>query len=159
MIDLRNTREEAISVAEPKSNQDEQFKLTNSEKDDKEYLTKLNVKIDDRKSSTSDVPKIYNKNEDVRRSSISSEISMDQEEDDDKEIKYRLDPKLIYDPFSLLLFIIFTVIFLILKINFYCLRYANVRTPERHVRTRLYFTSVSIFFARVLYLNIVIHVN
>ncbi|GKD29419.1 inositol hexakisphosphate and diphosphoinositol-pentakisphosphate kinase VIP2-like protein isoform X1, partial [Tanacetum coccineum] len=39
---------------------------------------------------------------------------MDQDDDDDKEIKYRLDPK-----------------------------YANVRTPERHVRTRLYFTSES----------------
>ncbi|PRQ53685.1 putative phosphotransferase with a phosphate group as acceptor [Rosa chinensis] len=114
MIDLRNTREEAISIAEPKSTQDEPLKLTISEKDDKEYHTKLNVKNDDRKCSTSDVPKLHNKNEDMRRSSISSEISMDQEDDDDKEIKYRLDPK-----------------------------YANVRTPERHVRTRLYFTSES----------------
>ncbi|XP_062009959.1 inositol hexakisphosphate and diphosphoinositol-pentakisphosphate kinase VIP1-like isoform X2 [Rosa rugosa] len=114
MIDLRNTREEAISIAEPKSTQDEPLKLTISEKDDKEYHTKLNVKNDDRKCSTSDVPKLHNKNEDTRRSSISSEISMDQEDDDDKEIKYRLDPK-----------------------------YANVRTPERHVRTRLYFTSES----------------
>ncbi|GJN23696.1 hypothetical protein PR202_gb11365 [Eleusine coracana subsp. coracana] len=39
---------------------------------------------------------------------------MDQEDEDDRETKYRLDPK-----------------------------YANVRTPERHVRTRLYFTSES----------------
>lgn len=29
--------------------------------------------------------------------------------------------------------------------NFFaCFRYANVKTPERHVRTRLYFTSVSL---------------
>lgn len=115
MIDLRNTREEAISIAEPKSTQDEPLKLTISEKDDKEYHTKLNVKNDDRKCSTSDVPKLHNKNEDMRRSSISSEISMDQEDDDDKEIKYRLDPKLICDPFYLLLFFIFTIIFLIFK--------------------------------------------
>ncbi|XP_004302363.1 PREDICTED: inositol hexakisphosphate and diphosphoinositol-pentakisphosphate kinase 2-like isoform X2 [Fragaria vesca subsp. vesca] len=114
MIDLRNTREEAISVAEPKSTQDDPLKLTNSEKDEKEFHTKLNVKNDDKKSSIIDIPKLYNKNEDVRRSSISSDRSMDQEEDEDKEIKYRLDPK-----------------------------YANVRTPERHVRTRLYFTSES----------------
>ncbi|XP_050380160.1 inositol hexakisphosphate and diphosphoinositol-pentakisphosphate kinase VIP1-like isoform X2 [Argentina anserina] len=114
MIDLRNTREEAISVAEPKSTQDEPLKSTNLEKDEKEYQTKLSVNNDDRKCSISDIPKLYNKNEDVRRSSISSERSMDQEDDEDKEIKYRLDPK-----------------------------YANVRTPERHVRTRLYFTSES----------------
>lgn len=93
MIDLRNTREEAISVAEPKSTQDEPLKLTNSEKDEKEFHTKLNVKNDDKKSSIIDIPKLYNKNEDVRRSSISSDRSMDQEEDEDKEIKYRLDPK------------------------------------------------------------------
>ncbi|XLS56387.1 hypothetical protein HN51_006142 [Arachis hypogaea] len=42
-------------------------------------------------------------------------ISMDQDDDDDRETKYCLDPK-----------------------------YSNVKTPERHVRTRLYFTSVSI---------------
>lgn len=93
MIDLRNTREEAISVAEPKSTQDDPLKLTNSEKDEKEFHTKLNVKNDDKKSSIIDIPKLYNKNEDVRRSSISSDRSMDQEEDEDKEIKYRLDPK------------------------------------------------------------------
>ncbi|XWS30276.1 hypothetical protein CRYUN_Cryun24cG0102800 [Craigia yunnanensis] len=74
LIDLRNTREEALNVAELKSNQDD----------------------------------------DTRRSSTTSEMSMDQDDDDDKETKYRLDPK-----------------------------YANVKTPERHVRTRLYFTSES----------------
>ncbi|CAK9175382.1 unnamed protein product [Ilex paraguariensis] len=50
----------------------------------------------------------------MRRTSFTSEKSMDQEDDDDKETKYRLDPK-----------------------------YANVKTPDRHVRTRLYFTSES----------------
>ncbi|ONI19333.1 hypothetical protein PRUPE_3G272600 [Prunus persica] len=114
MIDLRNTREEAISVAEPKSNQDETSKLTNSEKEDKEYHPKLHVKNDDRKSSATDISKLYIKNEDTRRASTTSEISIDQDDDDDKETQYRLDPK-----------------------------YANVRTPERHVRTRLYFTSES----------------
>ncbi|KAJ6763448.1 INOSITOL HEXAKISPHOSPHATE AND DIPHOSPHOINOSITOL-PENTAKISPHOSPHATE KINASE [Salix purpurea] len=50
----------------------------------------------------------------MRRISTASDKSMDQDDDDDKEMKYRLDPK-----------------------------YANVRTPGRHVRTRLYFTSES----------------
>lgn len=94
MIDLRNTREEAISVAaEPKSDQDEHSKPTNTEKEDKENHAKLHVKSDDRKSSMSDIPKLYTKNEDVRRSSTTSEISIDQDDDDDKETQYRLDPK------------------------------------------------------------------
>ncbi|KAM1009576.1 hypothetical protein FF1_044994 [Malus domestica] len=115
MIDLRNTREEAISVAaEPKSDQDEHSNSTDTEKEDKKHHPKLHVKIDDRKSSTSDTPKLSAKNEDARRPSTTSEISIDQDDDDDKETQYRLDPK-----------------------------YANVRTPERHVRTRLYFTSES----------------
>uniref|UniRef100_A0A2P2LZT8 Uncharacterized protein n=1 Tax=Rhizophora mucronata TaxID=61149 RepID=A0A2P2LZT8_RHIMU len=60
--------------------------------------------------------KLFVKSEDMRRTtSTTSEISMDQDDDDDKETKYRLDPNYA----------------------------ANVRTPERHVRTRLYFTSVS----------------
>ncbi|KAK1302474.1 hypothetical protein QJS10_CPB12g00824 [Acorus calamus] len=82
LIDLRNTREEAISVAEPK--------------EDVDYQSKSLAKHDD-----------------ARRSSSTSEKSLDQDDDEDKETKYRLDPK-----------------------------YANVKTPERHVRTRLYFTSV-----------------
>ncbi|XP_057770607.1 inositol hexakisphosphate and diphosphoinositol-pentakisphosphate kinase VIP2-like isoform X1 [Salvia miltiorrhiza] len=93
LIDLRNTREEAISVAELKSNQD----IPNTGKEDGDYYLKSQTK-----------------NESSRRTSFTSEMSMDQDEDDDKEIKYRLDPK-----------------------------YANVKTPERHVRTRLYFTSES----------------
>ncbi|KAK3004314.1 hypothetical protein RJ639_018865, partial [Escallonia herrerae] len=97
MIDLRNTREEAISVAELKSNQDQQSTSAKSEKEDADYQ-----------------PKAHTKNEDTRRTSFTSEKSMDQDDDEDKETKYRLDPK-----------------------------YANVRTPDRHVRTRLYFTSES----------------
>ncbi|WOK99372.1 inositol hexakisphosphate and diphosphoinositol-pentakisphosphate kinase 1-like isoform X1 [Canna indica] len=85
LIDLRNTREEAISIAELKNSQESEYQL-----------------------------RPLNKNEDPRRSSSTSEKSLDQEDDEDRETKYRLDPK-----------------------------YANVRTPERHVRTRLYFTSES----------------
>lgn len=96
LIDLRNTREEAISVAELKSNQDHHSISKKAENEDAEYQSKL-----------------YIKNDDSRRTSTTSD-TMDQDEDDDKETKYRLDPK-----------------------------YANVRTPERHVRTRLYFTSES----------------
>ncbi|KAL7232416.1 hypothetical protein ACSBR2_010440 [Camellia fascicularis] len=94
LIDLRNTREEAISVAELKSSQDQS---TKTGKEEVEYQLKP-----------------HSKNEDGRRASFTSDISMDQDDDDEKETKYRLDPK-----------------------------YANVKTPERHVRTRLYFTSES----------------
>ncbi|XP_052195947.1 inositol hexakisphosphate and diphosphoinositol-pentakisphosphate kinase VIP2 isoform X2 [Diospyros lotus] len=94
LIDLRNTREEAISVAELRSNHDQS---TKNGKEETEYQLKP-----------------HSKNEDARRSSFTSDKSMDQDDDDDKETKYRLDPK-----------------------------YANVKTPERHVRTRLYFTSES----------------
>ncbi|KAF3443186.1 hypothetical protein FNV43_RR12867 [Rhamnella rubrinervis] len=116
LIDLRNTREEAISVAELKSNQDQHSKLTQGEKEDTQSQPKLHIKHDDvRKSSNAgELPKLHIKNDDMRRSSTTSDISMDQDDDDDKEPKYRLDPK-----------------------------YANVKTPERHVRTRLYFTSES----------------
>ncbi|OAY29841.1 inositol hexakisphosphate and diphosphoinositol-pentakisphosphate kinase VIP2 isoform X3 [Manihot esculenta] len=96
LIDLRNTREEALSVAELKSNQDQESTLAKSEEDG-EYQSKFFIK-----------------SEDTRRASTTSDLSIDQDDDDDKETKYRLDPK-----------------------------YANVKTPERHVRTRLYFTSES----------------
>ncbi|KAG4383350.1 hypothetical protein GLYMA_13G065500v4 [Glycine max] len=85
LIDLRNTREEAITVAELKNNHDHSLSI-NIEKEDAEAKSKL-----------------FHKNDEI-----------DQDDDDDKETKYRLDPK-----------------------------YANVKTPERHVRTRLYFTSES----------------
>ncbi|KAK7266308.1 hypothetical protein RIF29_18951 [Crotalaria pallida] len=97
LIDLRNTREEAISVAELKNNQDHSLSIK-SEKEDSEAK-----------------PKHYHKNDEIRKSNTLSDMSsMDQDDDDDRETKYRLDPK-----------------------------YANVKTPERHVRTRLYFTSES----------------
>ncbi|CAL0321760.1 unnamed protein product [Lupinus luteus] len=97
LIDLRNTQEEAISVAELKNNQDHSLSIK-TEKEDSE--SKL---------------KHFHKNDELRKCNTMSDISsMDQDDDDDKETKYRLDPK-----------------------------YANVKTPERHVRTRLYFTSES----------------
>ncbi|CAJ1946909.1 unnamed protein product [Sphenostylis stenocarpa] len=82
LIDLRNTREEAINVI--KNNQD--LSLSEKIKEDAEAKSKL-----------------FHKNDEI-----------DQDDDADKETKYRLDPK-----------------------------YANVKTPDRHVRTRLYFTSES----------------
>ncbi|KAK4779402.1 hypothetical protein SAY86_006930 [Trapa natans] len=97
LIDLRNTREEAISVAELKSSQDQNPEFDKPGSNDTHYHLRP-----------------QGKNEEKRRSSFTSEKSMDQDDDDDKETQYRLDP-----------------------------RYANVKTPERHVRTRLYFTSES----------------
>ncbi|PIM99992.1 Arp2/3 complex-interacting protein VIP1/Asp1, involved in regulation of actin cytoskeleton [Handroanthus impetiginosus] len=97
LIDLRNTREEAISVAELKTNQENNSGVHSSGQEDTDYYSKSHSKIDG-----------------SRRASFTSDMSMDQDEDDDKETQYRLDPK-----------------------------YANVKTPERHVRTRLYFTSES----------------
>ena len=76
LIDLRNTREEALNVAELKSNQEKCSKSTKTEKDDQDFP-----------------PKLFIKNDDTRRSSTTSEMSMDQDDDDDKETKYRLDPK------------------------------------------------------------------
>ncbi|XP_051117374.1 inositol hexakisphosphate and diphosphoinositol-pentakisphosphate kinase VIP2-like isoform X4 [Andrographis paniculata] len=96
LIDLRNTSDEAISVAELKSNQ-ESNSASSTVKDDTDYQSKPHSKI-----------------EGSRRTSFTSDVSMDQDDDEDKETKYRLDPK-----------------------------YANVKTPDRHVRTRLYFTSES----------------
>ncbi|KAL5149926.1 Inositol hexakisphosphate and diphosphoinositol-pentakisphosphate kinase VIP1 [Glycine soja] len=92
LIDLRNTREEAITVAELKNNHDHSLSI-NIEKEDAEAKSKL-----------------FHKNDEI-----------DQDDDDDKETKYRLDPK-----------------------------YANVKTPERHVRTRLYFTSRQIVLEKFL---------
>lgn len=84
MIDLRNTREEAISVAELKSNQLQVSTSTKTEKEEMDYQTKLFIKTDD-----------------MRRTSTTSEKSMDQDDDDDKEPQYRLDPKLVSKPFEL----------------------------------------------------------
>ncbi|GAB2222165.1 hypothetical protein Drorol1_Dr00013368 [Drosera rotundifolia] len=93
LIDLRNTREEALNVAELKSNHDQHTTCT--------------------RKDTHHQTKVHTRNEDARRTSTSDK-SVDLEDDEDKETEYRLDPK-----------------------------YANVKTPERHVRTRLYFTSES----------------
>ncbi|XP_042019372.1 inositol hexakisphosphate and diphosphoinositol-pentakisphosphate kinase VIP2-like isoform X4 [Salvia splendens] len=97
LIDLRNTREEAISIAELKSNQDSTTELPSIAREDSADLQKSQINL-----------------EHASKTSLGSEKSADLDDDDDKEPKYRLDPK-----------------------------YANVRTPERHVRTRLYFTSES----------------
>ncbi|KAL3640153.1 Inositol hexakisphosphate and diphosphoinositol-pentakisphosphate kinase vip2 [Castilleja foliolosa] len=98
LIDLRNTEEEAISVAELKNNQENNnLAVPSTGKEDTDYQPRTPSKLDG-----------------LRRTSFTSDLPMDQDDDDDKEIKYRLDPK-----------------------------YANVKTPERHVRTRLYFTSES----------------
>ena len=76
LIDLRNTREEAISVAELKSNQDHDSSFPKTEKE-----------------NTDAKPKHLNKNGELRKSNTLNDISMDQDDDDDKETKYRLDPK------------------------------------------------------------------
>lgn len=76
LIDLRNTREEAISVAELKSNQDQDSVSSRSGNEDVDYHSKP-----------------HNKNDDTRRTSTTSEKSVDQDDDDDKETQYRLDPK------------------------------------------------------------------
>lgn len=73
MIDLRNTREEALSVAELKGSQDN-LAVNKTTKEDTEY-------------------KPHTRNEESRRTSFNSDRSMDQDDDDDKEPKYRLDPK------------------------------------------------------------------
>lgn len=94
LIDLRNTREEAISVAELKSNQDQELTTTKTIKEpipaktENESTSNKTVKEEQDHQRISHI-----KNEDNRRNSFTSDMSLDQEEDDDKEIKYRLDPK------------------------------------------------------------------
>ncbi|KAL0431687.1 UNVERIFIED_CONTAM: Inositol hexakisphosphate and diphosphoinositol-pentakisphosphate kinase VIP2, partial [Sesamum radiatum] len=69
LIDLRNTREEAISVAELKINQDNSSAATSTGKEDTDYHTKSHSKI-----------------EGSRRTSFTSDMSMDQDDDDDKKL-------------------------------------------------------------------------
>ncbi|XP_042459231.1 inositol hexakisphosphate and diphosphoinositol-pentakisphosphate kinase VIP2-like [Zingiber officinale] len=95
LIDLRNTREEAINIYEPNDLPETPSINTNKEESEVQVRTP-------------------NKNDKTRWPSSTCENSQDDVDDDDKETKYRLDPK-----------------------------YANVKSPERHVRTRLYFTSES----------------
>ena len=72
LIDLRNTREEAISVAGLKSSQDHESTVSITGQEDGESNFR---------------------NEDSRRTSFTGEKSINQEDDDNKETKYRLDPK------------------------------------------------------------------
>lgn len=122
LIDLRNTREEAISVAEPKFIEDEAIFLPTKEAEHQQ--------------------KIHVRNEDGRRSSSTSEKSLDQEDEDDRETKYRLDPKCVLALISMKFYFSSIIYMQSYATNALNCRYANVRTPERHVRTRLYFTSV-----------------
>ncbi|EPS72447.1 hypothetical protein M569_02310 [Genlisea aurea] len=85
LIDLRNTREEAINVA---------AELQSDEADSHGH-------------GNANKQQLYCHGKKVS-------FSTENEDGDDNETKYRLDPK-----------------------------YANVKTPERHVKTRLYFTSES----------------
>lgn len=71
LIDLRNTREEALSVADLKSCEDHHSAVNKTGSD----------------------PKLNAKSEDLRKSSFTSVKSTDQDDDEDKETKYRLDPK------------------------------------------------------------------
>ena len=77
MIDLDNTREEAVNIAELKSAHDCAPSL------------KLSKLTDDDCTSAKSRAKI----DSSRRSSTNSDKSLDAEDDDDKETQYRLDPK------------------------------------------------------------------
>lgn len=84
LIDLRNTREEAINVIEP--NGEEQISSIKTSKDETEMKVKPSNKM--------------------RISSSTSENSPEQDDDDDddgdSETKYRLDPKYVFLCFLLL---------------------------------------------------------
>ena len=69
LIDLRNTREEAINVAELKSGQSQTSTTS---------ITNVKEHIDHQ-------PMSLIRNEESRRTSFTSEKSMDQDEDDDKK--------------------------------------------------------------------------
>lgn len=73
LIDLRNTRDEAISVAELKSSQEP---VSVAGKEDADFHLKSGVR-----------------NDDTRRNSFTSEKPTNQDDEDGKETKYRLDPK------------------------------------------------------------------
>lgn len=102
LIDLRNTREEALSVAELKTIDEQDPAVAKNEKEDNEQQPKsysfsdetkrpnINDKpLESRRSSFAN-----DKSMDTRRTSTMSEKSFDQDDDeDDKETKYRLDPK------------------------------------------------------------------
>ena len=75
LIDLRNTREEAINVAELRSQCQD--------------ISSIAVVKEHRDHRHNNVIK----NEDSRRTCLTSEKPLDPDDDEDKEIKYRLDPK------------------------------------------------------------------
>lgn len=74
MIDLRNTREEAINIYEPNDLPETPSINTNKEESEVQVRTP-------------------NKNDKTRWPSSTCENSQDDVDDDDKETKYRLDPK------------------------------------------------------------------
>lgn len=90
LIDLRNTTEEAASVAELKNNQDQQSTVSKNGKEETEHHPKPHARS---KEETEYHLKPHARTEEPRRTSFTSEKSMDQDDDDDKETKYRLDPK------------------------------------------------------------------
>lgn len=94
LIDLRNTREEAISVAELKSNQEQESTINTTFTEPPPVKTEKEATVNKTTKEEQDHQRISHiRMEDTRRNSFTSDMSMDQEEDDDKEIKYRLDPK------------------------------------------------------------------
>lgn len=91
LIDLRNTREEALSVAELKESQEqvtreEAMSVAELKESQEQAALSLSAsKKEDRNSQ----PKLFiNSSDDLRRPGTG-----DKDEDDDKETKYRLDPK------------------------------------------------------------------
>jgi len=78
LIDLRNTREEAICIAGLKSRQEQSSQPSETEWDDQECW-----------------------NDEFRRCSATSEKSMEQDDEDDRESQYRLDPKYSMPSFKL----------------------------------------------------------
>lgn len=76
LIDLRNTREEAICVAGLKSKQDQHLKPSEKQKDDGEDHGKHRVAY-----------------EEFKRCGNNGDKSIDPDDEDDRETKYRLDPE------------------------------------------------------------------
>lgn len=98
LIDLRNTREEAISVAGLKCNQDNQSTISITRNDDTDLPKKRGKDETDTpkkkgKDDTDGYSKSSLRNEDTRRTSFTGEKPIGQEEEDGKETEYRLDPK------------------------------------------------------------------
>lgn len=95
LIDLRNTREEAINVAELKSNDTQLTKSGKKEDSNIRSSNDTQHTKSGKKEDTNTRSKTHSKNEDTRRSSA-TDISIDHEDDDEKETEYRLDPKCVF---------------------------------------------------------------